>query len=174
MSRSLLAEFADAEAFVAAARRLAAAGYAPVDALSPHSVESVDEALGLTATPIRWPMLIAGLGAAAAAYALEYWTSVYAYPIDSGGRPLNSWPVFVLVPFEVAILAAGIAGFVALLILCGLPRLDHPIFDWDEVSRASDDRFFLVFAEPEDEREAHRLREILLQTLALRLIGPAK
>ena len=45
-------------------------------------------------------MPIAALAVAAAAYALEFWSAVYAYPIDSGGRPLNSWPIFLLVPFD--------------------------------------------------------------------------
>ena len=76
-------------------------------------------------------MPIAALALAAAAYALEFWSAVYAYPIDSGGRPLNSWPIFLLVPFEVGVLAAAVAGFAALLVLCGLPRLHHPLFDSD-------------------------------------------
>lgn len=172
MSVPLLVEFSDAEAFVEAAQRLAAEGHAPLDALSPYSVESVDEALGLKPSPIRWPMLIAALSAAGVAYGFEFWTSVYAYPLDSGGRPLHSWPVFLLVPFEVGILAAAVAGFVALLVLCKLPRLDHPVFAWDAVERASDDRFFLVFAEPDDEREARRLHGILFQTRALRILAP--
>jgi hypothetical protein len=82
--------------------------------------------LRLGESPIRWPMLIAALSVAAVAYALEFWSAVYAYPIDSGGRPLNSWPIFLLVPFEVAVLAAAVAGFAALLFLCGLPCLHHP------------------------------------------------
>ena len=102
-------------------------GFDPLDALTPCPVEELDDILRLDKSPIRWPMLIAALVVAAAAYALEFWSAVYAYPIDSGGRPLNSWPIFLLVPFEVGVLAAAVAGFAALLVLCGLPRLHHPL-----------------------------------------------
>ena len=97
------------------------------------------------------------------------WSAIFAYPIDSGGRPLNSWPIFLLAPFEVGVLAAGLAGFAAFLVLCGLPRLNHPLFDWDRIERATDDRYFLLMAAPEDEQADTRLRALLLDAKALRI-----
>ena len=114
-------------------------------------------------------MLFAAIGVAAFAYGLEYWSAVFAYPIDSGGRPLHSWPVFLLVPFEVGVLAAGLAGFVALLVLCGLPRLHHPLFEGDAIKRASDDRYLLLIADPDRHEEGDRLRRALLALHALRV-----
>ena len=165
----LVAEFGDADALSAAARRVREAGFSPIDALSPCPVEGLDETFELRKSPIRWPMLIAAVAIAGGAYALEFWSAAYAYPIDSGGRPLNSWPVFLLVPFEVGVLAAGLAGFIALLVLCGLPRLHHPLFEWDAIERASDDRYFLLVAAPDDEEEDGRLRALLTKAKALRL-----
>jgi Protein of unknown function (DUF3341) len=144
----ILAEFRDAEDLCAAARTARERGFEPVDALSPCPVEGLDAVLGLEKSPIRWPMLIAAIVVAGAAYAVQFWTTVFAYPIDSGGRPLNSWPVFLLVPFEVGVLAAAIAGFASLLVLCGLPRLHHPLFESAAVERATDDRYFLVLRAP--------------------------
>jgi Protein of unknown function (DUF3341) len=168
----LIAEFGSPDTMIAAARHARDQGFTPLDALSPCPVEGIDETLGLKKSPIRWPMLIAALGVAALAYGLEYWSAVYAYPIDSGGRPLNSWPVFLLVPFEVGVLAAAIAGFVALLVLCGLPRLNHPLFDWTAIERATDDRYFLLMAAPEDGPDNDRLRSLLLEARALIIEGP--
>lgn len=167
--RFVIAEFGDPHALTAASRRVRDEGFRPVDALTPCPVEGLDETLGLKTSPIRWPMLISGIGVAALAYGLESWSAVFAYPIDSGGRPLNSWPIFLLVPFEVGVLAAGLAGFVAFLVLCGLPRLNHPLFDWDRIERATDDRYFLLMAAPEDERADTRLRALLLDAKALRI-----
>ena len=144
-------------------------GFPPLDALSPYPVEGLDEALRLLKSPIRWPMLLFAVFVAAIAYALQYWTAVYAYPINSGGRPLNSWPIFPLVPFEVGILAAGVAGFAALLTLCGLPRVNHPLFDWDAVERATDDRYFLLLGAPEEASESARLRTVLEGARAIRV-----
>jgi hypothetical protein len=167
--RLLIAEFRDPGRLGEAARRVRQEGFRPLDALTPCPVEGLDEPLGLKPSPIRWPMLIAAVGVAAFAYGLEFWGAVYAYPIDSGGRPLHSWPVFLLVPFEVGVLAAGLAGFMALLVLCGLPRLNHPLFDWDPIERATDDRYFLLMAAPGREEERDRLRTVLVDLKAMRI-----
>lgn len=163
----LVAEFGGPRALAAAARRADDEGFKLVDALTPCPVAEVEETLGLATSPIRWPMLIAAVGVAAFAYGLEFWSAVYAYPIDSGGRPLNSWPVFLLVPFEVGVLAAAVAGFVALLFLCGLPRLHHPLFESGPVGRATDDRYVLIIEAPPETREAQRLRSLLIEAGAL-------
>ena len=144
----IIAEFRDGDDLSAAARDARKQGFDPLDALTPCPVEGLDDILALDTSPIRWPMLVAALVVAAAAYGLEFWSAVYAYPINSGGRPLNSWPIFLLVPFEVGVLAAAIAGFAALLALCGLPRLNHPLFDCEAVERATDDRYFLLIRAP--------------------------
>ena len=184
----VIAEFRDADDLCAAARNIRMRGFDPVDALTPCPVEELDDILRLDKSPIRWPMLIAALAVAAAAYALEFWSAVYAYPIDSGGRPLNSWPIFLLVPFEVGVLAAAVAGFAALLVLCGLPRLHHPLFDSDAIERATDDRYFLLVRAPPKaesdglkvsslrcesgaDRGAAVMRPALVASLALALCG---
>ena len=169
MKPHIAAEFGDPKALVAAARSALQQGFAVADALTPCPVEEIEDALGLKTSPIRWPMLVAAVAVAAIAYGLEVWSAVYAYPIDSGGRPLNSWPVFLLVPFEVGILAAAIAGFVSLLVLCGLPRLHHPLFDLGPVERATDNRYVLLVEAPRDDSQRRRLRTLLIEARALSL-----
>jgi hypothetical protein len=164
-----IAEFGAPSALQDATRRVRDEGFRPLDALTPWPVEGLKEPLQLEQSPIRWPMLIAVVGVAAFAYAFEAWSAILAYPIESGGRPLHSWPVFLLVPFEVGVLAAGLAGFVALLVLCGLPRLTHPLFDWRALERATDDRYFLLIAAPERDEEGDRLRAVLADLKALRI-----
>jgi hypothetical protein len=63
----------------------------------------------------------------------------------------------LLVPFEVGILAAATAGFIALVVLCGLPRLNHPLFDWRRVERATDDRYFLLVEAPREGNDEERV-----------------
>ena len=157
----VIAEFAGADALGDAARRARSGGFQPVDALTPCLVEGLDETLGIDPSPIRRPMLIGALAVGAALYSLEAWSAVFAYPFDSGGRPLLSWQVFLLAPIEVGALAAALAGFIALLFLCGLPRLNHPVFDWDPIERAGVDRYFLLLAEPSEPSEFERLRSLL-------------
>jgi hypothetical protein len=70
---------------------------------------------------------------------------VVDYPVISGNRPLHSWQVFLLVPYETAILSAAFAGVLGWLYMCGLPRLHHPLFDAEVTLRAGQDRYLLVF-----------------------------
>ena len=63
-------------------------------------------------------MFVAGMAMAALAYGLEYYSAVINYPYNSGGRPLDAWPAFMLVPFAIGILVASIAGFIAFLMAC--------------------------------------------------------
>lgn len=166
-ARLWFAEFGAAEALCEAARRVREARFDPVDALTPSPVEALDEALGLRPSSIRLPMLLGGLGVAALLFAVEAWSASAAYPINSGARPLFSWQVFLLAPLEVGALAAAVAGFIALLTLCGLPRLNHPVFDWDGSERATVDRYMLAIAAPDGDSEAERLRAVLAEAGAL-------
>jgi hypothetical protein len=77
------------------------------------------------------------------AYAIQYYANVVAYPLNVGGRPLHSWPAFVVTTFELAILGAALAAAVGMLALCGLPRPHHPLFAIPEFARASQTSFFL-------------------------------
>ncbi len=152
MTAWLLAEFADSTRIVDAARRARAAEFRAVDAFTPFPVEGLHEFIDVRAQPIRLVMFIAGMTAAAFVYAVEYYSAVINYPYNSGGRPLDAWPAFMLVPFAVGILAAAIAGFIAFLIACRLPRLHHSLFVVDQFELASQDRFFLALERPAGEK----------------------
>ena len=110
--------------------------------------------LGIAPSRIRYVMLAGGLVVAAFAFSLQWYSAVIDYPINSGGRPLNSWQVFLLVPFEVGVFAAALCGVVAFLWSCGLPRLHHPLFEVPGFERATQDRFFLLPPPPKESGEA--------------------
>ncbi len=112
-------------------------------------------------------MAIGGLGIAAFAYGIEYYSAVIDYPINCGGRPLNSWPAFMLFPFAIGILGAASAGFIALLVETGLPRLHHPLFEIPGFERASQDRFLLALEAPEAANDLRALRDWLSEAGAI-------
>jgi Protein of unknown function (DUF3341) len=151
MTAVLLATFPQPQALIAAARASRDADHRLVDAYSPYPLDELTELLDAPASRLRLMMLIGGVLVAAIAFGTEYYTAVIDYPYNSGGRPLNSWPTFMLVPFATGILGATIAGFITFLVETGLPRLHHPLFEFEGFARASQDGFLLAFARPEDE-----------------------
>ncbi len=139
----ILAEYADAAALVAAARRLREAGYRRFEAYSPYPVDALDSVAAEPARRLPATMAAAGIAGAAAGYLLQYWGAVIDYPLNIGGRPLDSWPAFVPACFEFGVIWAVAAGFLAFFAICRLPRLAHPIDRVPGFARASQDRFFL-------------------------------
>jgi hypothetical protein len=150
MTALLLAEFAEEGRFAEAARRARGAGYRLLDAYTPYPVEEILDLLEHRPSHIRVAMFIGGVTAAALAYGLEYYSAVINYPYNSGGRPLDAWPAFMLVPFAIGILVAAVSGFATLLFETGLPRLHDPLFAVEGFDRASQDRFFLALEPPGD------------------------
>lgn len=139
----LVAEFAEPAHAVEATRRAHDAGYTRVEAYSPYPVEGLAENLGFHHSAIPWITLLGGVIGATAGFALQYWSTVEAYPLNVGGRPLNSWPMFVPVMFEMTVLTAAIFAILGMFALNGLPEPHHPLFNIPDFERASRDRFFL-------------------------------
>ena len=139
----VIAEFGTADALLAAVHHARAAGYERLEAYSPLHVEGLADALGLARSRVPLFTLLGGLAGGVGAYFLQWYSAVIDYPLNIGGRPLHSWPMFVPTTFEVAVLGAALAAFVAVLVGGGLPRLNHPVFTVPDFNLAMRDRFFL-------------------------------
>ena len=149
MSRAVVGEFASAEALLSALETARRQGRAVLDAFSPYPLPDAARQLAPDWAQVRTWAAAGALGAAALAYAVQWWSAARAYPLNTGQRPLNSWPVYILTVFEVAVLAAALVGVGAFLFKTGLPRLNHPAFDIPGFERATQDRFLLALAAPE-------------------------
>ena len=139
----LMAEFADPAMLLLAAREAHAAGYRRMDAFTPLPIDGLADAIGFRRTRLPLIVLLGGLAGAAGGFLMQYWIAVIDYPVDVGGRPFNSWPSFIPVTFELAILSAAFAALLAMLGLNGLPMPYHPVFNVPRFALATRDRFFL-------------------------------
>jgi hypothetical protein len=154
----MMAEFETPTELVHAARAAREAGYRKIDAFSPFPVEELDDVLDLHDRRLPLLVLIGGVLGGLAGYALQYWTSVHAYPLNVGGRPLHSWPSFVPVTFEMTILGAALSVVLGMLAVNGLPMPYHPVFNVPRFALSSRDRFFLCIkaTDPLFERDSTR------------------
>src|SRR5512136_2500541 len=117
----LLAEFDSPEELVAAGERAYADGYRRLDAYTPFPVHGLAEAIGFRTNRLPLLVLIAGIVGAGAGFFSQYYAAVIDYPLNVGGRPLNSWPAFIPITFELTILFAALTAVVAMIVLNGLP-----------------------------------------------------
>lgn len=139
----LIAEFDSPTALVAAARRTREEGYRRVEAYSPFPIHGLTEALGIRQTKLPLVVLAGGLLGTGTALLMQWFSAAVHYPVNVGGRPLASWPMFIPITFELTILFAALFAVFGMLGMNGLPMPYHPVFNAPRFALASRDRFFL-------------------------------
>lgn len=147
----LVAEFEQVEDLEAAADAAREAGYRTMDAYTPYPVEGLDERLGMAPTRLGWIVLAAGIAGALGGFFMQWYANVVFYPLNIGGKPLNSWPNFIVITFEVTVLFSAFTAGLFMLGRNGLPRPYHSIFNTPNFEAATRDRFFLCI-EADDEK----------------------
>jgi hypothetical protein len=139
----VMAEFDNPSALVNAARAAREKGYRKLDAYSPFPIEELSDALHLHKNKLPLLVLLGGITGGTLGYLLQYYVAVIDFPLNIGGRPLHSWPSFIIITFEMTILFASLTAVLGLLGLCGLPMPYHPTFNVPRFAQASRNRFFL-------------------------------
>jgi ActD protein len=154
----LMAEFDSPTAIVAATRRAYSEGYRRMDAYTPFPVEGLAEEMHFHRTRVPLIVLLGGLAGCLGGYLLQYWIAGRYWPLNIAGRPLNSWPMFIPVTFELTVLVAALSALLGMLALNGLPHPYHPVFNVPRFALASQDRFFLCIeaSDPRFDRVATR------------------
>ena len=139
----IMAAFESPDEVLGAARSSYEQGYRMMEAYTPFPVEGLAEALGYERNRVPAVVFTGGLIGGLLGFFMQWFSAVVNYPINVGGRPLNSWPAFIPITFEMTVLGAALSAVVGVLAMNGLPRPHHPVFGVPDFALASNDRFFL-------------------------------
>lgn len=139
----VMAEFDTPTELVRAAEAASHAGYRKMDAYTPFPIEELHHALHLPKSKMPLIVLLGGICGGLTGFILQWYITVFNFPINVGGRPLFSWPAYIVITFELTVLFGSIFATVGLLGLCGFPLPYHPVFNVPRFERASRDGFFL-------------------------------
>jgi hypothetical protein len=163
----VMAQFDSPSTLVAAAKETYAAGYRRINGYSPFPIEELSEAIGFTRTSLPLIVLLGGIIGGVGGFFMQYWMEVIDYPINVGGKPLNSWPAFIPITFECTVLVAAFAAVLGMLALNKLPQPYHPVFNAPNFALATRDSFFLVI-EAKDPKFDHDEAMKFLKSLEAR------
>ena len=163
----LVATFSNEDALRRGAGRLRDRRVRILDIYAPYPVHGLDGLMGIR--PSRLPIVtfVAGVGGAAAAMAMQFYMAVFDWPLDVGGKPLNSTLAFVPITFELTVLFAGLATAAALLVRCRLmPGARGAQF----AEGTTEDVFALVLRRRDETFDADEAGRLLLESGADRVV----
>jgi hypothetical protein len=160
----VMAEFDSPDEILAAARKASTKGYTVMDAYTPFPMEELTDALKIRHTTLSLFVLCCGITGALTGFFLQYFAAVIDYPLNIGGRPVNSWPQWIPITFEMTILFSALGAVVGMIFRNGLPRPVHPVFNVDRFELATRDKFFLCIEATDptfDQKEAEKFLKSL-------------
>ncbi len=167
----LLAEFNTPSDLVHATEQARQAGYRRMECYTPYPVEEAAEALHFHKTRVPLVCLLGGLMGVTTCYLMQTWINVWAYPLNIAGRPLFSWPAFIIPAYEWTILFAGFSAGLGMLGLNGLPQLYHPVFNAPNFRNgATTDKFFLCLEASDPQFSLGETRAFLEQFPAVSVV----
>ena len=169
MPYGVLAEFSDTDALLHAVETIRERGFRSIEAYTPHPVERVSHALG---HKNRLPLIVflGGLTGAICGFGLKYWVSVIDYPVHVAGKPLNSWPAFIVVTFEMTILFAALSAVLGMFALNKLPQPYHPVFNVPVFELASRNRYFVLIRSADPLFDLTKTSELLRGLTSLHVV----
>ena len=124
----VLASFEHVDAAAAAIRALRAQGGEDFTVYSAAPLHEIEEALGITNSPVRLFTLIGGLIGCTAGFAMTIWMS-RDWPLLVGGKPIAAIPPYVAIAFELTILIGALSTVAGMLILSLMKRTTGLAYD---------------------------------------------
>jgi len=162
-SFAVIAEFSSAANLYEAAEKVRDAGFKFWDVHSPFPIHGMNKAMGLKKSPLGYIIFCGGSLGFLTAALLEFIPSSYLFPLIVHGKPVDFFtvPAFFPMMFELTVLFSAFTAFFGVFIMNRLPRLNHPLFDYDPFNRVTNDAFFLVIESTDPKFSDVETREFL-------------
>jgi len=157
----VVADFASPDTLLDAVRAARAQGYTKMEAYTPFPIHGIDEAMGAKQSILGYIVLCGSATGLTTAILLQWWTGSISYPLVISGKPLFAFEFGFPIMFELTVLLSAFAAVFGMLGLNGLPRLNHPIFNYSGVAGSSDDRFLLVIEASDKKFDANGTKDFL-------------
>lgn len=159
----MAAELPSAAALYHAAEKVRDSGYQRWDVYSPFPIHGMDHAMGLRKSWLSALVFCGGLTGLTVAALLTFYPSTIDYPLIVGGKPTNFFtvPAFFPIMFELTVLLSAFTATFGMLALNGLPRWNHPIFNWEDFKKVTADGFFLAIEATDPQFEEDDTRRML-------------
>ena len=155
MASNALGLFGGPKAALAAAGKLKGAGFESLDLISPIPLHGVEEVLGKKTSVIKRFTFFGAIIGGLSGFVLAAGTAaLYLHP--TGGRPIITFPPFLIITYEMTILFGILATVLGFLISARLPVLRERIY----VPESAVDKFAVTVACEADE-DVKRATEIL-------------
>ncbi|MBI5623287.1 MAG: DUF3341 domain-containing protein [Elusimicrobia bacterium] len=161
---AVLGLFKTPKALLEAVPELSSRGLGRLEAYTPYPIHGLSQALGLRRTPLAGMVMVMGAAGTAAAFLFQWWMNAYDYPLVTGGKPLASWQAFVPIMFEVTVLFASFTAWLgAVILLCRLPKLWHPVLGSKAMPGITCDRFALSIEAENESFDSDKARQALVE-----------
>lgn len=162
----IAAEFQNARELYHAAEKLRDEGFEHWDVFSPFPIHGMDEAMGMKRSILGKLVFFGGLVGFLLAVAMQFGTSSFLYPLIVAGKPTNLFtvPAFFPIIFELTILLSAFTAVFGMLLMNGLPRFNHPLFNWERFKKVTEDKFFVAI-EASDPKFSPQPLKALLESL---------
>lgn len=159
----IVAEFQSARDLYHAAETIRDAGYKNWDVFSPFPIHGMDEAMGMQRSILGKIVFFGGLSGFLLAATMQFATSSVIYPLIVAGKPTNLYtvPAFFPILFELTILFSALTTVFGMLIMNKLPRLNHPLFNWDRFKKVTEDKFFAAIEAGDPQFNVNEVRRLL-------------
>jgi len=157
------AEFSCARDLYHAAEKIRDAGFRHWDVFSPFPIHGMDKAMGIRRSVLGKVVFLGGLAGFLTAVTMEFGPSSFLYPLIVAGKPTNLFtvPAFFPIMFEFTILASAFTAVISMLVMNGLPRLNHALFNWDRFKKVTEDKFFVAIEAGDPKFSERSVRDLL-------------